>query len=258
MPEWLGLVLKLLGSVGAAYFGMMALGTKARDDSGKMTAPGRVALIGILVSAALASASTIYDYSSGQSRDAESKSRSDQARLDMERLRYPLRGTAAAVYVSFSQDFPALTEYKKEMTKALPKDSHKCAYSKDFQCVDEDDDGILYDIPFGSRLYPKSGDLLRKVLDSLAISISFIKPGKGPGDDHFHRIGTLGFLPAQFGQSQALIEFAPSTGKLSYGFREVKVPDEVIAHSEIYSLADAFPGFVTASALIVNGAVLDN
>jgi hypothetical protein len=112
MPEWVGVLLKLLGSAGSAYFGILALGTKARDDAGKMTRQGYVALIGILVSALLASTSTIYDYYSSASKDKQSLARTEQAKLDAQRTNYPMRGISAVVAVSFAKDFPALTAYR--------------------------------------------------------------------------------------------------------------------------------------------------
>jgi hypothetical protein len=83
--------------------------------------------------------------------------------------------------------------------------------------------------------------------------VSFIKLGRGksPAEEHFMRLGSLNFKPAEFSTAQASIEFNPNTGALSYLFRDAKIPDIIAINSNIYSLAEAFPGFVYATIGVV-------
>jgi hypothetical protein len=247
MPEWYGAGLKLLGSFGTAFFGILALGRKTRDASDNLTGRGYVALVGIVVSALLASASTLYEYRSSNSKDELTRARNEEARINTLRTNYPMKGISAVVEVSFTKDFPALTQYKAKLRASLPAHTASCQNSKLFQCIDSDDSGITYGIPATSALYPKRGEFIRKALDNVAIGVSFIKPQKSHEDEHFTRLGSFYFKPAEFSEQQAIIQFNPGTGALSYLFEKIQIPDAIPISSNIYSLGEAFPGFVYAN-----------
>ena len=52
--EMFGFLLKLFSGLAAAAFGMLGIGTKTREDDGRLTRNGKIALAGIIVAGLLA------------------------------------------------------------------------------------------------------------------------------------------------------------------------------------------------------------
>jgi hypothetical protein len=64
-----GFVLKLVSGISTAIFALYGIGVKTREDNdGPLTKAGKIALTGVLVSAAIGGASASYDFYSGQSK----------------------------------------------------------------------------------------------------------------------------------------------------------------------------------------------
>lgn len=100
-----GFLLKLLSGLAAAAFGLFGIGTKTRDDNGKFTRDGRIALIGVLVAGVIAGTTSIYEFSVGHEKDRQEHLQSQRLMLSVQRGLYPLRGVSGELRLTFTQDF---------------------------------------------------------------------------------------------------------------------------------------------------------
>jgi hypothetical protein len=93
-----GFVLKLVSGISTAIFALYGIGVKTREDNdGPLTKAGKIALTGVLVSAAIGGASASYDFYSGQSKQEAERQTNERLMLSVRRGIYPLKGMRADV-----------------------------------------------------------------------------------------------------------------------------------------------------------------
>ncbi len=172
-----GFVLKLVAGIATAGFGILGIGAKTRDDAGRLTSEGKVALIGILISAIIGGASGVYDFVSGQRAAEVERQKSQRLMLSVQRGIYPLRGITGDLVIGFRQDFLGLADYKTTLRKALP--AHGCTETPEYYCEDDNDSGTVWAIPERSPLFPRRNSAVRRVLDQLGVSVSLVSAHEG-------------------------------------------------------------------------------
>jgi hypothetical protein len=246
--ETAGFLLKLFAGIAAAAFGILGVGTKTRQDDGKLTPSGRTALIGIVVAGILAIGTSVYDFATGQKKAKEDREKSERLLLSVQRGIYPLKGISGEVRVKFTKDFVGSNEYKSMLRSALPKGNGRCVSGKDFYCWDRDNDGNLYGVPERSPLFPKRGSRLEIVLRNIGIGVALIQPKAGLGNKNFNKIGGFSFRLSEAEPNSAVIVFKPVTGEMQYEVRRFRIPDNLVAKSGVYSLIEVFPGFMVAGS----------
>jgi hypothetical protein len=115
-----GFLLKLIAGVATAGFGILGIGAKTRDDSGRLTKEGTIALTGIVLSAFIGAASSVYDFTSAQRSAADERKKSERLLLSVQRGIYPLRGITGDVAIRFKNDFIGLAKYRSLLRNSLP------------------------------------------------------------------------------------------------------------------------------------------
>jgi hypothetical protein len=242
-----GFLLKLLSGLAAAGFGLFGIGTKTRDDKGKLTRDGRIALIGVLVAGVIAGTSSIYEFSVGQEKDRQEHLQSQRLMLSVQRGLYPLRGVSGDLRLTFTQDFAGLTPYKEILRQQLPPPHQKCKPTQDFSCFDEDEGGNVYGIPEKSRLFPKQESLVGTILNGLGLGFRLVKLGPGNGDPNYNLIASFDFVLRDGIPKDRMLTFSPGSGKFGYVIGHFDIPDERTTRATVYSLVEVFPGFISAS-----------
>jgi hypothetical protein len=89
-----GFGLKSVAGLSATAFGVLGLGAEARDDHGKLTRQGWVALHGLIISFLIGAVSATYDFTVSQKAADETRRRNDRLLLAAE------RGTSSACSVT--------------------------------------------------------------------------------------------------------------------------------------------------------------
>jgi hypothetical protein len=240
-----GFVLKLVAGLSATAFGVFGIGAKARDDKGKLTRQGWVALYGLIASFLIGAASGTYDFAAGQKAAIETRLRNDRLLLAAERGIYPLRGITATASIKLPPSIPGLAEYKSLLQHALPASLQNCSDRREYAC---DDDTESYDINVGSPLFPKPASDFGKVLKYLGIHAALIRSRPESHNARFTNIGTFYFSLRAPNAQDTMLVFTPSTGgSLTYVAAGVRLLDREAMDSGVYSLADIFPGAFGAS-----------
>jgi len=251
-----GFVLKLVACVSAAAFGVLGLGSKARDDRGKLTRQGWVALYGLITSFLIGAVSATYDFTVGQKAVAEARRRNDKLLLAAERSIFPLRGMTATVLIEFPSNIPGLAEYKSRLRQALPASRDDCRDRKEYVC---DDDTESYDIQLTSPLFPKPASDFGRVLKYLRIHTALIRLRSDSDKPQFANIGSFTFDLGSPSAQDTILVFTPSAqDRLTYIAASVHISDRVAMESGVYSLADVFPGAIGASVTYDSHSLCDS
>jgi hypothetical protein len=258
-----GFVLKLVAGLSAAAFGVMGLGTKARDDRGKLTRQGGVALYGLIISFLIGAISATYDFMVSQKAADETRRRNERLLLAAERGIYPLRGINASASIEFPPDIPGLAEYKSQLRhalpglrNALPESVDHCTGTQEYIC---DDDTESYDIPLKSRLFPTPSSDFGRVLKYLQIHTALIRLRSDSDKPQFTYIGAFTFDLRDPSARDSMLVFTPSAQeRLTYVPVGVRISDRGAMESGVYSLADIFPGAIGASVSYDDHALCDS
>ena len=80
-----GFLLKLFSGLAAAAFGILGIGTKTREDNGRLTRNGKIALTGIIVAGFLAIGTSVYEFTTGQKQAEEAAKKSEKLMLSVQR-----------------------------------------------------------------------------------------------------------------------------------------------------------------------------
>ena len=251
--DW-GFVLKLVTGVAVTIFGIVGLGTKTRDNAGKLTRNGRIALAGILVTGVLAIALNIYEFAKARKAAAEEHKRSEKLLLSVQRGIFPLRGITVEVTFAFGKDVPAFAEYQAMLRRELPKGRKKCEKTSRYGCGDpEDDSTAAYAILPTSPLYPAASSKFANFLNNLSVQLFFLKLNPGRSAQPYKNAGGFDFRVKNEGPRS--ITFNPDTGRMEYTLKHLTVPDAEPIKSDIYSLVELFPGFIAAGPAMIDAGI---
>jgi hypothetical protein len=246
-----GFLLKLVSGLAAAGFGLFGIGTKTRDDKGKLTRDGWIALIGVLVAGIIASVTSVYEFNAGQEKDRQESLRNHRLMLSVQRILYPIKGISGDdLELTFTQNFSGLESYKASLRQQLPPGNQKCKSTADFLCYDEDDLGNVYGIPATSRLFPKADSLVGDVLSGIGVDLAFIKLGSRYPNLNYDRIGGFGFSLQSARLNDRMVTYSPGNDRLGYAVRHFEVPDKATRTASVSSLIEVFPGFISATASV--------
>lgn len=254
---FVGFLIKCIAGVATAYFGLIGIGAKTREDDGSLTPKGRLALIGFLVSGTLALGSVCYDYFSAQKAARNELEKSQRLLLSVERGIYPLRNINGDITFNLSKDSKELSNYRAFLVAKLPKKAKSCAPTAEYSCGDRADDGTIgYVIPPKSPLFPKLGSQTAVVLSNLGAEIDFVKLNPKEAKTQYTRAGNFYFLPHNDGGG--IITFDPDNFAMQYTVNRFTIPDSDTMKAGIYSLAEVFPGFVGIQAAMVDKSICSN
>jgi len=84
-----GFATKSLAAIAGAGFGILGVGAKTRDDAGKLTNKGWLALTGIVVAGVFALAASVNDYTSGKVKNEQERKRAERLLSSVQRGLYP-------------------------------------------------------------------------------------------------------------------------------------------------------------------------
>jgi hypothetical protein len=238
-----GFMLKFVFGIATAIFAIYGIGVKTReDDGGPLTKPGKIALIGVLVCAAIGAASSLYDFYSGRVKDDAAREKSTKLLLAVQRGLYPLRGMSADLTIRFAQGVPELKEYAANLRRFLPRGQKDCVRTPDYSCGDRgDDETAAYEITQKSHLFPAPKSRAADFLDHLGIEILFISLNRQSPPDLYKLAGGIAFSVGTAADS--VITYNPDTGRFTYRRRHAVITDS----TDLYSLVEVFPGFASAN-----------
>jgi hypothetical protein len=246
-----GFILKLFSGLAAAAFGMLGIGTKTREDSGKLTCNGRIALTGIVIAGLLALGTSIYDFTTGQKkaqqerqREKESRLKGEQLMLSVQRGIYPFKGITVSFSLGIDGDSKLFHEYYDHVARVIAQDP-ECTRSKDFECVGIDtDNDDLYRIESKSRLFPRAPSLARALIDNAGLRFQLLKQSRSasaPGDVFdYTTLGTFRFRLADRTPEHWFLIFTPGAGHFALRVEDDDLPDNLPISSGIYSVPANF------------------
>lgn len=257
-----GFVLKLLAGLFTAGFGIVGIGTKTRDDEGKLTRDGRIALIGILVAASIAGASCIYDFLSGQETTRKNNERTELLLRSARRGIYPFRDFTIDVSLPLRGGFSGFVTYKASLHRSLSQDrfckSGYCRWSGDTRNPDG------YFIPANSALFPKRASNLYAVLNNLFATFHLyrldpasFKQGAKPA--HYQEVGD--FYVSWRGRLGEVggLNYDFKSDSLSLDIRNLRVSSPSSwAIGGVYSLIDFNPGLMGVYADLSDDATCED
>jgi len=239
-----GFCVKLLAGIAAVGFGLMGVGAQTRNDDDSLTTKGWVALVGIVVSGALALASVTYDYFVGQRAAKADAQKSQRLLLSVQRGIYPLRGITADFAVKMVRDFTGLAEYKAQVRKKVSS-NRTCQRTSDFSCDEDPDEKTTYVIPSSSSLFPKTGSEFRKVIDNISLEVLiFRKTAPDSGKIEYKRLGSFNVDLGRKAPDDWNLEYDYNSDSLFLNATGYRVPDDAPIGSHVYSIVDFVPGLI--------------
>jgi hypothetical protein len=186
------LTLKLITATAAVYFGVRGLGKDVRDRRGKLLRPGRIALIGIIVTGCLAVLAGVAEYNATKDKDRKDAATNEMLKRGQQRTSYPARGIALSFYAPLDRDFPGLSSYKVSLRRQIG--NRRCPMNTpDFACLGPSPDA--YNIPRSSRLFPSAGSPVYEFVANLTVRFTFLADAPTPGENgtmihHYSRNGS--------------------------------------------------------------------
>jgi hypothetical protein len=227
--------------------GVVGLGRKARDDNGKITWIGRVAVVGILAGGLFSTLSILHDYRSANNDTQKSIQQNQDLLASVQRGRLSAHDLHLQFSISLLDSFRSFDRYIKTLS-TLPRNGYQCGKNRyHLTCVDFGGNAT-YRIPFASPAFPRTGTEARAVLDAIAISITFTKFTRASREYPYERIGSL-----VVGRNSAswvpVLLYTPHKHSLTFEVDDVAVRDIDLAASNLHSLVDIHPGIVTSRAI---------
>jgi len=247
--EMFGFLLKLFSGLAAAAFGMLGIGTKTREDDGRLTRNGKIALAGIIVAGLLGVGTSVYDFAAGQKKARDAAKESQLLMLSVQRGLYPLREMKLTVRVSMSEDFPGAREYEKWLRARIRRNSDCKVQSSPLKCTFQSvgPNRSTYSIPTSSGLFPSTKTQLRSSFNAFDIYVRLYayqrtdtldKPTYQPSGRPF-RISWSDELPAR-----TTLKYNLPEQTLNLDFDEIGLVGNAAKTGGVYSLADIAPGMI--------------
>lgn len=256
-----GFFLKLFAGFAGASFGILGLGTKARDGNGKLTRNGRIALVGILLAGSLGISSLVYDYVVGQQRARSERQRTERLMLSVQRGIYPLRGVKVSFEMELGSDFEPLARYKRDLRDRISRDRDCQRTRPGFNCygtygTDDDETVYSYRIYSSSPFFPKDPSPILKILKSLYISVGIYKSTSmdeniNHGGDQLTYLGRF-FVKCKDPSKDGWLTYDYERNSITFGVDRCAMSDADVAEAGVYSLVDFFPGAIEALAISDN------
>lgn len=253
-----GFLLKLLGGLAAAAFGVLGVGVKTRNDNGELNRNGWVALVGILVGGVLAVGSSVYDFIGGQKKEADDRLRQERLMLSVQRNLYPMRGLKAEGEISLSGD-SIIDAYKHLIRDTVSRDPFCKSKRSGFECSPFRSPGSVhpdYLIGSDSPLFPGDKSEMAGLLGQLYFLVR-LAAQHGPsveGDDR-PRATFLGSFEVDLRDAPRKfigLTYKYDSNNLVLSAFNIPIEDDFVAVGGAYSLVDFFPGFV-----VVEGGIGD-
>jgi hypothetical protein len=250
-----GFLLKFFTTIAAAGFGILGIGAKTRDDNGRLTKNGKIALWGIIVSAMLAGAAAVYEFTKGQREAAVERRKGQRLLLAVERGVYPFRGVTTDLTIDITKDVAGVKEYKEALLSTIvaADTNQPCQQHEQYLCSASPEGLRTYTISNTDPLYPKAGSSLAVYLQNIYVEIVMFKPDDNSPNSFSPKSFIIKLDPTRL--KMALLHFTPSTRSLQYDVRDLSIPDESVVGLAFYSLADVTPGFISAKSDILGPAV---
>ena len=247
--EIFGFLLKIFSGLAAAAFGILGIGTKTREDDGRLTRNGKIALTGIIVAAVLGVGTSIYDFATGQKKGREAAKKSQLLMLSVQRGLYPLREMKVKVRISISEDFPGAGKYKRWLTAQIKRNPDCNVQRPSLKCTVESvgPSRSRYSIPTSSGLFPSTKTQLWSSLNAFNIYVRLYvylrtetlnQPRYQPLGRPF-RISWSDGLPAN-----TLLRYNLPEQTLDLDFGDIGLVGNAATTGGVYSLADIAPGMI--------------
>jgi hypothetical protein len=275
-----GFLLKFLSGFSAAGFGIMGIGTKTRTDDGRLTRSGRIALIGVLVSGAIASISSVYDFTTGEQKAAKEHKRADLLLLSAQRSIYPFRDFAVSVVLPLDDNgaglgpygrvrpFGGLERYKQQLRRALLedrfcKDPARCSSSASIQDPDR------YSIPISSPLFPSKTSTVYIVATNMQVGFRLLKenlvdPASGPVrffsnvNAKYSAVGDFMVTWHNHLPNDTTLDYEFKADRLLLHIRGAMVSRSDIESGGVFSLVDFNPGMIGGYAWVSDHGICDD
>jgi hypothetical protein len=267
-PSTFGLILKLCTSIAAAGFGIFGIGTKTRDDNGRILRNGWIALIGIVVAGLLALATALNDYKVEQAKDKaareaeQAKSKTTQEiNLGVQRGIYPLKGVTLTLFLYFNKTSEIVSDYTKTLDLAIAKDPD-VKHAEPFQLSSVNDDGErIYRIADTSSLFPQPGTLMRSGIENSGLTFQLLKrshPVQMPPSAYaYSNVGVFAVRLGEHVPEHWSLTYRPSNDHLTLRVDNYPVTDSDVRSSGVLSLIDFMPGAMAESATVFLTPFLD-
>lgn len=249
-----GFLLKLLSGLATAAFGILGIGTKTREENGKLTRNGRIALVGILIAAFLAVGTNVYEFAVNRKKEIQQdnialqgRADTEQIKLDLSRLRYPFKGITLGFSLSIQPIPDSLQPYYRQVTKEIELDSN--CKTTTFKCFATETipDGFpdrIYQVDSTSSAFPQADSVARAFIESLGVKVCPIKQLPATQDQMatYQTLGCFRVLLHDLKTSDWFLVVNPDEGQIVVRANDIPVPDKLPLGANANSLADFAPG----------------
>ncbi len=244
----------MFAGVTTAAFGILGVGTKTREDDGRLNRKGWIALIGVLVGGILAVGTSVYEFASGQEKERSDRRRSERLMLSVQSGVYPLRQVTVSFEMSLPNDFEGAAAYRHSLRDQISKDRDCRAPKSGFGCFGFDEHGKAYEYTIygSSPFFPRSRSPVRDVLDNIYIYVTLFKQLRPEEvkEKSGERTKFLGRFFVDWKQglpSDVWLIYDYEHDSLSFGAERYRLKDDNVVEAGVYSLVEFFPGIIGAS-----------
>jgi hypothetical protein len=254
----LGFFLKLAMAIVGAAFGLLGVGAKTRDESGRLTPRGRIALLGLISTAGLAVAAQVYDFyvverkaEADKIRVQEELTRAGRLMLSVQRGIYPMRGLTADVELTLPNDNSVLTELRKRMRENFGKNLKCDLPSPGIFCRGRSLDSgnvFLYSVDQSSSLFPLPNSDAFRILRYLELFVALYRLGANGNYEYLGRFWISWNKEPLLGRASLYYHYDADV--LSLHLAKLELSDNDVAAAGVYSLADLTPGAIAATVKI--------
>jgi hypothetical protein len=233
----------------AAAFGLLGIGKKTRDDSGKLTRNGKIALTGIVLAGALAVSTSVYDFVAAQARAEQERAKSERLFRSVQEGLYPFKDVGGSIKIRFTRRWPALFQYRQRIRAAGLSPDKPCHPTDANSCTDTDS-GPEYYIGTNSRLYPDPHSPFLTDLNNIRVTLSLVKATNQLTAVDYKKLGFIVYHISTI-HSPGFISYNPRSDEFSYTAENFTISPVELMGVEAYSLADIFPGYISANARLI-------
>lgn len=239
-----GFLLKLFAGLAAAAFGILGIGAKTRDETGKLTRSGWIALAGILMAGGLAVSTNVYEFVSEQQKARAERRKSERLMLSVQRGIFPFRGITVTFTLMISADSDLSRAYSQHIQEII-NGGLNCQYSQDCYI----DIHGLYHIPSTSRLFPRDSRL-RALINNCGVRFQLLKEKTPPDRRGLHEYTKLGAFRFTLGEKAprnwSMIFKRTEPNFFTLRVDDYELPDSLPISSDVYSLVELMPGAIAA------------
>lgn len=242
-------------ALAASAFGLLGIGAKTRNADGALTRDGKIALVGLLISGALAQVAIGVDFYSGEQNRQQANVQGRRLNRDVQRNTYPLLGITVDLDISLPGKSAPLKEIRDRIHSQFKIENcrshggkHDCAYH-----LMKDGSEKIYEVDFSGEEISSDESapsflVFRQVSAQLTL-FRLSKPTQDVGD-----LVNLGNFSIEWSpddiRKYAHLQYDFDKDSLSLQFKSLPLKYDAVKKAGVFSLADVAPGAVSVAPWI--------